>query len=90
MKFMQANAKNLLHSTMRAHLVDVGKEMVEVTSTSVFWIESEKQAMTDCLAKKMEATQHVKEIFDKKIVDMEAKIGKYDTTLRGIIETVDV
>lgn len=39
---MQANAKDLTHSTLRAHFVNAGKEMVEGTSTSVLWIESEK------------------------------------------------
>lgn len=43
--------------------------------------------MIDCLAKNMEATQCVKEISDKKIMDMEGRIAKCETTLGGIMET---
>lgn len=75
------------HAGVGAHPISTDEELVEGASTGALWIESKKQVMTDCIAKNMEATQKVKEICDKKFVDVEARISKCEATLQGIMES---
>lgn len=81
------SAGDKMHDVVGAHPISIGKEVVEGASVGALWTESKKKVMTDCMAINMETTQKVKEIYDKKIVDVEAMIAKCKATLWGIMES---
>lgn len=68
MEVVQANVSvgDKLQAIDVAHPISTSKEVIERASTGVLWTEREKKVMADCMTKNLEATQNIKEIYDKK------------------------